>query len=360
MKNWEKNIRRVIPYTPGEQPNCPDMIKLNTNENPYPPAPGVEKAWGELDVPSLRLYPDPACSLLVNALAKRCGVGEDQVFVGVGSDDVLAMCFQTFFNSKKPVLFPDISYSFYPVWAELFGIPYETTALDEEFRIVKEEFYRENGGIIFPNPNAPTSLLLEQRDVEEIIAHNPDSIVIVDEAYIDFAGAPSAMKLLEKYDNLLVVQTFSKSRSLCGMRVGFAVGSPRLIRYLNDVKYSFNSYTMSLPALTLGAAAVADEAYFQETTRKICATRERSKEALRKLGFVFPEPAANFIFASHPKCDAKVLFEALKERRIFVRYFDKPRINQYLRITIGTDAQMEALFGALEELVSKPVFENGY
>ena len=274
MKKWQENIRRVVPYTPGEQPDIPGMIKLNTNENPYPPAPGVRRALEEMKEESFRLYPDPACSMLTEALSERCQRPKEQFFVGVGSDDVLAMAFLTFFNSGRPVLFPDITYSFYPVWAELFGIPYERPALDEEFRIVKEDYFRENGGIIFPNPNAPTGLYMELGQVEEIIRRNPDVIVIVDEAYVDFAG-PSAMELVDRYDNLLVVQTFSKSRSMAGMRIGFAVGSPLLIKYLNDVKYSFNSYTMSRAALELGTAAVRDEAYFQENLKRLTATRDR-------------------------------------------------------------------------------------
>ena len=261
MKAWEANVRKVVPYTPGEQPNRPGMIKLNTNENPYPPAPGVRKALEELDIDRLRLYPDPAASELVNALAEYYHKDPSCIFVGVGSDDVIAMAFQTFFNSDKPILFPDISYSFYSVWADLFGIRYERPALDENFRIVKKDYFKENGGIIFPNPNAPTGIYMELSEVEEIIAKNPESIVIVDEAYVDFAG-PSALELVDKYDNLLVVQTFSKSRSMAGMRIGFAIGQPELIKYLNDVKYSFNSYTMNLPSLKLGAAAVKDEAYF--------------------------------------------------------------------------------------------------
>lgn len=359
MKKWEENIRKVTPYTPGEQPNEPYMIKLNTNENPYPPAPGVKEALLALCTERLRLYPDPLARKLVKALAKQHQAGEEQVFVGVGSDDVLAMCFQAFFNSSKPVLFPDISYSFYPVWAELFGIPYETPALDADFRIVKEDYYRENGGIIFPNPNAPTSLLLPCRDVEDIVSHNRDVIVIVDEAYMDFADGPSALHLLGKYDNLLVVRTFSKSRSLCGMRIGYAIGSPELIRYLNDVKFSFNSYTMNLPSLELGAAALQDEEYFRETLEKIRATRERSKKALTELGFSYPEPSANFIFASHPQHDARKLFEALKKEHIYVRYFAQKRTDQYLRITIGTDEEMEALFAALKKLLKEEKGEAG-
>ena len=329
MKAWEANVRKVVPYTPGEQPNRPGMIKLNTNENPYPPAPGVLKALEELDIDRLRLYPDPAASELVNALAEYYHKDPSCIFVGVGSDDVIAMAFQTFFNSDKPILFPDISYSFYSVWADLFGIRYERPALDENFRIVKKDYFKENGGIIFPNPNAPTGIYMELSEVEEIIAKNPESIVIVDEAYVDFAG-PSALELVDKYDNLLVVQTFSKSRSMAGMRIGFAIGQPELIKYLNDVKYSFNSYTMNLPSLKLGAAAVKDEAYFRETIGKIVATRERVKKELAELGFTFPDSRSNFIFATHKEWPAKELFEKLKKEDIYVRYFASPRIDNYL------------------------------
>ena len=311
MRPWEDNIRKVVPYVPGEQPKKKSMIKLNTNENPYPPAPGVEAAMKSLDTDRFRLYPDPAADVLVAALAERYGLEKNQVFVGVGSDDVLAMAFLTFFNSDKPVLFPDISYSFYSVWADLYRIPYERPALDEAFCIRKEDYYKENGGVIFPNPNAPTSLAMGLSDVEDIIAHNQDVVVIVDEAYIDFGGQ-SALPLLEKYENLLVVQTFSKSRSMAGMRIGYAMGNPALIKALNDVKYSFNSYTMNQTALCLGVEAVKDEVYFRETVGKIKATRERTKERLSALGFVYPEPSANFIFASRPGTDAKALFEALK------------------------------------------------
>ena len=348
MKAWEVNVRKVVPYTPGEQPNRPGMIKLNTNENPYPPAPGVRKALEELDIDRLRLYPDPAASELVNALAEYYHKDPSCIFVGVGSDDVIAMAFQTFFNSDKPILFPDISYSFYSVWADLFGIRYERPALDENFRIVKKDYFKENGGIIFPNPNAPTGIYMELSEVEEIIAKNPESIVIVDEAYVDFAG-PSALELVDKYDNLLVVQTFSKSRSMAGMRIGFAIGQPELIKYLNDVKYSFNSYTMNLPSLKLGAAAVKDEAYFRETVGKIVATRERVKKELAELGFTFPDSQSNFIFATHKEWPAKELFEELKKEDIYVRYFASPRIDNYLRITVGTDEEMDALLAFLRK-----------
>jgi len=351
-KEWEKNIRKVVPYTPGEQPNKLGMIKLNTNENPYPPAPGVRRAMEEMKEDRLRLYPDPTSAVLVNALADFYHRPAEQFFVGVGSDDVIAMAFQTFFNSEKPILFPDISYSFYSVWADLFRIPYRRPALDENFRIVKEDYFGENGGIIFPNPNAPTGVYMELSQVEEIVRRNPDVIVIVDEAYVDFAG-PSAMELTDRYENLLVVQTFSKSRSMAGMRIGFAVGNPVLIKYLNDVKYSFNSYTMNQTSLVMGAAAVRDEAYFRETLKKITDTRERTKEELSRLGFTFPDSRANFIFASHKTCPARELFEELKKKHIYVRYFDAPRIDNYLRITVGTDAEMDALLEFLRDYLTR-------
>ena len=345
---WSRRIRDAVPYVPGEQPRGRTFIKLNTNENPYPPSPKVVEAVKSAAGEGLRLYPDPAVSELVNALAEYYHKDPSCIFVGVGSDDVIAMAFQTFFNSEKPILFPDISYSFYSVWADLFGIKYERPALDADFRIVKADYFKENGGIIFPNPNAPTGIYMELDQVEEIISGNPDSIVIVDEAYVDFAG-PSAMELVDKYDNLLVVQTFSKSRSLAGMRIGFAVGQPRLIKYLNDVKYSFNSYTMNLPSIKLGAAAVKDEAYFRETVGKIVATRERVKKELTDLGFTFPDSQSNFIFATHKSWPAKELFEELKKEDIYVRYFASPRIDNYLRITVGTDEEMDALLAFLRK-----------
>lgn len=348
MRPWEANIRKVVPYVPGEQPKKSKMIKLNTNENPYDPAPGVTRASQDFQTGKLRLYPDPTAQALVDCLAERYEVGSDQVFVGVGSDDVLAMAFLTFFNSEKPILFPDITYSFYSVWADLYKIPYERPALDENFKIVKEDYYKENGGVIFPNPNAPTSLAMSLDEVEDIIKHNQDVVVIVDEAYIDFGGE-SALPLIKKYENVLVVQTFSKSRSMAGMRIGYAMGHPDLIKALNDVKYSFNSYTMNQSSLALGVEAVKDEAYFQETIGKIKATRERTKARLTELGFVYPEPSANFIFATRPGTDAKALFEALKKEDIYVRYFNSPRINQHLRITMGTDEQMDEFFAFLEK-----------
>lgn len=352
MKAWEANVRKVVPYVPGEQPKDKDIIKLNTNENPYPPSPMVKKAIEETNVDKLRLYPDPTIGSLVSAIADYYGVKEENVFVGVGSDDVIAMSFLTFFNSNKPILFPDVTYSFYDVWADMLKIPYETQPLDENFHIVKEDYFKENGGIIFPNPNAPTGLLEDLSVVEEIIKNNPQSIVMVDEAYVDFGGE-SAISLLPKYDNLLVVQTFSKSRSMAGMRIGYAIGNKELIKYLNDVKYSFNSYTMNDTAIRFGVASVEDKAYFEETIKKIIATREWTKKELARLGFSFPDSKANFIFASHENIPAQELFEALREEKIFVRYFKKSRIDNYLRITIGTDAEMQKLIEFLEKYIQK-------
>ena len=344
-----KNIRSVDPYVPGEQPQ-EKVVKLNTNENPYPPSPGVQEALDSLDPADFRLYPDPSSSVRGKALAENYGVNEDQVFVGVGSDDVLSLCFLTFFNSEKPILFPDITYSFYKVWAELYRIPYECPELDKDFRIVGADYYRENGGIIFPNPNAPTAIYEELDFIEDILEHNRDSIVIVDEAYIDFAGR-SAIELIGKYDNLIVTQTFSKARSMAGMRIGYAVSNPDLIRCLNDVKYSFNSYTMSRAALACGAAAVKDVEYLEETVRKIKETRERTKKELAQLGFEFTDSKANFLFARHPRYDAGKLFEELKEAHIYVRHWNDEKIRDYLRITIGTDEEMDVLFDYLRKRV---------
>lgn len=348
MAAWEENVRKVVPYTPGEQPKSKKIIKLNTNENPYPPAPGVEKALREIDVQELRKYPDAETKPLSDVLAEYYQVKPEQVFVGVGSDDVLAMSFLTFFNSGKPILFPDITYSFYDVWADLFQIPYECQPLDEEFHIRTEDYKKECGGIVIPNPNAPTGVAMDLNQVEEIVKNNPNIVVIIDEAYIDFGGT-SALALLPKYENLLVVQTFSKSRSLAGMRIGYAIGCPKMIKYLNDVKYSFNSYTMNMTSLVLGVEAVKDDAYFKETLQKVICTRERVKEELKELGFTFQDSKSNFIFATHPKYPAKELFEALRAEGIYVRYFNKPRIDNFLRISIGTDAEMDELISFLKK-----------
>lgn len=351
MRKWENNVRKVIPYVPGEQPNKEHMIKLNTNENPYPPAPGVEKVMADFQTDRLRLYPDPTVGKLVHAIADNYGVADNQVFVGVGSDDVLAMIFMTFFNGKDPILFPDITYSFYEVWADLLRVPYERIPLDENFCIRTEDYKKLNGGIIFPNPNAPTGELLSLEKVEEIIRANSDVIVVVDEAYIDFGGE-SALPLIEKHDNLIVVQTFSKSRSMAGSRIGFAISNEKVIKYLNDVKYSYNSYTMDALTIELGTAVVEDQAYFEKTRDQIIATREWTKEQLRALGFEFGDSKSNFIFATHPRVSAKELFEALKEAEIYVRYFSKPeRISNYLRISIGTDEEMRTLISFLKKYI---------
>lgn len=350
--SWEDNVRKVVPYTPGEQPQNPNVIKLNTNECPYPPAPDVVKALQSFQADALRLYPDPAASDLTKALAAYYGVKQSEVFVGVGSDDVLAMIFMTFFNSKKPLLFPDITYSFYDVWADLFRIPYRQIPLNDEFEINKEDYIgKECGGIIFPNPNAPTGVLVDLAFIEDIVKVNPDVIVVVDEAYIDFGGV-SALPLIQKYDNLLVVQTFSKSRAMAGIRIGYAFGCEKLIKYLSDVKFSFNSYTMNRPALALGIEAVRDDAYFKEIVGKIVNTREWVKKELKELGFVFKDSMSNFIFATHPDYDIVNIFEELRKRDIYVRHFNGERIRDYLRITIGTDEEMKTLINTIKEIVA--------
>lgn len=352
MRAWEKNFRQVEPYTPGEQPEFEKMIKLNTNECPYPPSPRVKDAMQRLENEwdKCRLYPNFKAESLVKALSSYYGLGEDQVFVGVGSDDVLSVAFLTFFNSDRPVLFPDITYSFYDVWAQVYRIPYERPALDENFRIRKEDYYRENGGIVIANPNAPTSIAEGLDFIEDILRHNQESVVIVDEAYVDFGGV-SALPLLSKYENLLIVQTFSKSRAMAGMRIGYAMGHPSLIQAMNDVKYSINSYTMNYPSLVCGVCAVEDDAYFKECCAKIIKTREWTKAELEKLGFTCLDSSSNFLFATHGSVPAKQIFKALRERSIFVRYFAKPRIENYLRITIGTREQMETFVQALKEIL---------
>lgn len=358
--NWEDNVRKVVPYVAGEQPGEQNVIKLNTNECPYPPAPGVYEAVRGFDCGTLRKYPDPDVSALVNALAKYHGLSGRQIFVGSGSDDVLAMSFLTFFNGGKPVLFPDITYSFYDVWAELYRIPYACQPLDDNFCIRKEDYIgKENGGIIIANPNAPTGVMLDTAAVEEIIRENPGCVVIVDEAYVDFGGV-SCVPLIEKYDNLLVVQTFSKSRSLAGLRIGYAMGSGKLIKYLNDVKFSFNSYTMNSVTIAAGIASVEDEQYFRENVEKVTATRERTKRELLRLGFTVTDSRTNFVFASHGSVPAKEIFEALKSQKIYVRFWDKPRICDYLRISIGTDEEMDRVFAFLENyLKNKNIKKRG-
>ena len=309
MKSWKDNLRTVVPYVPGEQPQVDSIIKLNTNENPYGPSERVKSI--KLDTDNLRKYPDAKSSLLVDKLAEYHGLKPEQVFVGVGSDDVISMCFLTFFNSDKPVFFPDITYSFYDVWASVYRIPYEQKPLDENFNIVKDDYMQENGGIIFPNPNAPTGILVGTDFIEDIVKANPSSVVIIDEAYIDFGGE-SVLPLIDKYDNLLVVRTYSKSRSMAGLRIGYAMGNAELIKYLNDVKYSVNSYTMNMPSLILGSAIIDDEEYFRTTLAKIISTRDKFSADLEKLGFTVLPSKSNFVFASHKTVPATEIFEKLK------------------------------------------------
>ena len=350
-KPWQDKLRRIDPYVPGEQSKDPDIIKLNANENPYAPSPRVTEVLHGFAADRLRKYPDANSGVLRTALAKHFDVAENQIFMGNGSDDVLALCFQAFFCSDKPILFPDLTYSFYPVWCSLFRTPYETVPVDENYRIHPEDYARENGGVVLPNPNAPTGIGEGLDFVERLLTVNPDSIVIIDEAYVDFGGV-SAVPLLKKYENLVVVQTMSKSRSLAGLRVGFALANPSLIATLEAVKNSYNSYTMDMVTLEAAAASVEDDTYFRDTCAKIIATRARSTEALRALGFTVLDSASNFVLATHSKMPAKEIFEALKARKIFVRYFNLPRVNNHLRITIGTDAEMDALFAALKEILA--------
>ena len=314
-KMWQDNIRRVTPYTPGEQPKDKDVIKLNTNESPYPPSPMVQEVVRSVENNRNRLYPDPEAAVLTDAIAKYYNVDSNQVFVGVGSDDVIGMSFLTFFNSEKPIL-----------------------------------YLVENGGIIFPNPNAPTAVEMQLDDIEYIIKNNRDSVVIIDEAYADF-GDVSVLGLVNKYENLLVVRTYSKSRALAGMRIGYAIGSRTLISALKAVKFSYNSYTMNYVSIYAGAAAINDDKYFKEIVSKVINTREKAKDTLKKLGFSFTDSKTNFLFATHKSVPAEEIFEELKKRKIYVRYFNKPRINNYLRITIGTDEEMEKLYEALKEIV---------
>lgn len=350
MSSWKDNLRTIDPYVPGEQPNIEGMIKLNTNENPYPPSPAVEKAMKEFDLDSLRLYPDPNSELLINAIAKRYEVNNNQVFVGVGSDDVLAIAFMTFFNSKKPILFPDITYSFYDVWAELFNIPYERPALDDDFNVRTEDYYKENGGVVIANPNAPTGIKQSEDMLRDIIEHNRDVVVIIDEAYVDFSGE-SALSLTKEYDNVLIVQTYSKSRSLAGMRIGYAMGNPELIKAMNDVRFSYNSYPMTRLSVAIGAAAIEDEEYFQKTNKMIIDTREWTKKKLTELGFSYGDSMTNFIFVTHRSVNANEIFTKLREKKIFVRHFNSPRIDNFLRISIGTQEEMEKLIEELSIIV---------
>lgn len=348
--SWKNNIRNVTPYTPGEQPKVEgELIKLNTNEFPYPPSEKVKDAIKDTPVGDLRLYPNITAAPLTRDIAEYYGVSEDEVFVGVGSDDVLSVAFLTCFSSDKPILFPDITYSFYDVWCDVYRIPFETKPLDENFRIVPSDYYGVNGGVVIANPNAPTGIGESVEFIEDIVKHNADSVVIVDEAYVDFGGTTS-LELTRKYDNVLVVRTFSKSRAFAGMRIGFAIGSKELIKSMNDVKFSINSYTMNLTAINYGRAVLADDEYFKDTVGRVIDTREWSVNKLTELGFKCLPSQANFVFASPTKNTAKEVFEYLKTKNIYVRYFNKPRINEYLRITIGTKEQMEKLIKVLGEM----------
>ena len=309
------------------------------------------KAISKIELDSLRKYPDPGCQSLISALAKYHGFDAENVFVGVGSDDVLAMSFLTFFNSDKPIFFPDITYSFYDVWASLFRIPFETKALDEDFKIIKSDYDMPCGGIVIPNPNAPTGIAEPVSFFEDIVKAHPECVVIIDEAYVDF-GSKSAIDLVRKYDNVLVVRTFSKSRAMAGNRIGYAIGSKELIKYLSDCKFSFNSYTMDTITLQAGVASIEDDSYFKEKLDAVISTREWTKAQLKNLGFTFPDSKSNFIFAKHESVEASVIFEELKKRGIYVRYFSKPqRISNYLRISIGTDEEMQVFIDELEKIL---------
>lgn len=348
-KFWSPFVRDLVPYVPGEQPKLSKLVKLNTNENPYGPSPKAIEAMRAAVNDDLRLYPDPNSDLLKQSVARYYGVEANRVFLGNGSDEVLAHAYHAFFLQEKPLLFPDISYSFYPVYCGLYGVEYEAVPLDEQFRIRVEDYARPNGGIIFPNPNAPTGCLMALDAVEQILKANPDSVVIVDEAYVDFGGQ-TAIGLVDRYPNLLVTQTLSKSRSLAGLRVGLAVGHADLIEALERVKNSFNSYPLDRMAIVGAAAAFDDREYFEKTCNLVIASREKLVEQLQGKGFEVLPSAANFIFARHPKHDAAGLAAKVREQGVIVRHFKQDRIAQFLRITVGTPEQNQALIEALGEL----------
>lgn len=350
MKEWKKNLRDIEPYVPGEQPQAADVIKLNTNESPFPPSPKVKEAIASFNTDTLRKYPSFVCPELKAALKENYPVSDTELFLGNGSDEVLALCFMTFFNSDKPILFPDVTYSFYPVWCSLYNIPYETIPLDENFNIRCEDYYKPNGGVVITNPNAPTGIYMPLEKIEDIISHNRDVIVIVDEAYIDFGGR-SAVELIHKYDNLVVVQTYSKSRNLAGIRVGYAAMQSELTAALEAVKNSFNSYTLNSISQATAAAAALDKDYFKKCTGEIVKNRAYTVSELDKLGFKTLPSMANFIFTTHPDYSGEELFNFLKSKNIYVRHFNKPRINEYLRITIGSGEEMTSLVSALKEYI---------
>lgn len=351
-KFWSPFVKQLVPYVAGEQPKMNRLVKLNTNENPYGPSPKALAAMQAQINDDLRLYPDPNGEVLKQAIADYYQISAEQVFVGNGSDEVLAHAYHAFFQQDKPLLFPDISYSFYPVYCGLYRVEPKPIALDAQFQINLADYQQENGGIIFPNPNAPTGCLLGLAEIEALLQSNTETVVLVDEAYIDFGGQ-SAVSLVDKYPNLLVTQTLSKSRALAGMRVGLAIGHPQLIEGLERIKDSFNSYPLDRVALAGAAAAFADRDYFEQSCAKIIASREQLTEQLVRLGFAVLPSAANFVFARHPQQDAAQLSAQLREQGIIVRHFTQPRIAQFLRITVGTDEQNTVLVEALTKLLNK-------
>ncbi|MCP4983230.1 MAG: histidinol-phosphate transaminase [Gammaproteobacteria bacterium] len=347
---WSKQLDRLDPYTPGEQPQDQQYIKLNTNENPYPPSLAVSNVIRDFEIAQLRRYPDPESAELIAALASYHNLDNRQVFVGNGSDEVLAHAFQAFFRQDDPILFPDISYSFYPVYCKLYEIDYRLPALGEDFCINLLDYASTNGGIIIPNPNAPTGIALSIGAIRELLADNPESVVIIDEAYVDY-GAETACQLIAEFPNLLVVQTFSKSRSLAGLRLGCAFAQEPLIEALQRVKNSFNSYPINSLTSAIALASIADEDYFQQCRRQVIESREALSTDLRQLGFeVFPS-SSNFVFTRHPDRNAEMLYRELKAAGILVRYFKKKRIDNCLRITIGTETECEALVSALQSIL---------
>lgn len=348
MEKWKNNLRKITPYIPGEQSKNKNIVKLNANENPYPPSPKAIEVFKNFDCKNLRLYPDANSNTLKKAIADFYGVNAENVFVANGSDDVIALVFQSFFCSKKPVFFPDITYSFYPVWCDLFKIPYKTIPVDENFKIKFSDYSQENGGVIIPNPNAPTSIGENEEFVENLLKCNQDSVVIIDEAYADFSEY-TCVPLIKKYKNLAVTGTFSKSRSLAGLRIGFAIANKELISVLEAVKNSYNSYCVDSISIAVASASIEDKEYFTETVNKVKDTRNRTTKELRKLGFDVLDSQTNFIFATMKGKSMKDLFEYLKSKNIFIRYFNLPRIDNYVRITIGTDEEMEILLNETEK-----------
>lgn len=349
-REWTKNLRNIEPYVPGEQSKDKDIVKINANENPYPPSPKAIEALKSFDTNKLRFYPSANSTKLKEAIAKYYKVDVSNVFVGNGSDDVLAVAFQSFFNSEKPIAYPDLTYSFYPVWCSLFGIKYKNYPVGDDFRINPEDYKEKNGGVVIPNPNAPTSLGEGLDFVEKILNYNQDSVVIIDEAYVDFGGT-SSIPLIDKYENLLVTGTFSKSRSLAGLRIGFAIGSKALIDVMEAVKNSYNSYTVDSLSIEMGAASIEDDEYFKSTCKKVIKTRERVTLELEKLGFDVLDSQTNFIFATHNEHNMKSLFEYLKTQKVFIRYFSLPRIENYVRITIGTNEEMDIFLEKTKEFI---------